>query len=106
MNEPSETAFVTGATGFVGRELVRRLVESHPDLHLIALVRASDDISLAGRHAMLIKELPPAQAARVTVLRGDMVAPRLGLAERDWNEVVDRVDRSSTARRASVSIFL
>ena len=93
MNEPSETAFVTGATGFVGRELVRRLVESHPDLHLIALVRASDDISLAGRHATLIKELPPAQAARVTVLRGDMVAPRLGLAERDWNDVVDRVDR-------------
>lgn len=39
--EPRETALVTGAAGFIGAHLIRRLVEDHPRVQVVAL----DDLS-------------------------------------------------------------
>ena len=63
--------FLTGATGFVGREVLARFLE-RDDRHVFALVRASDDDEAAGR-------LPAHE--RLTAVAGDIEQPGLGLAE-------------------------
>jgi thioester reductase-like protein len=88
-----ETALVTGATGFVGRELVHQLVGRYPGLEVVALVRATDPAMLARRRTSLVHGMPAHHAARVYVVRGDMTAPHLGLDETDRTHVLERVDR-------------
>ena len=78
----SETVLLTGATGFVGMELLARIVE-RDDADVVCLVRAPSD-EAAGRlqavFARLYDEPPAAALARVSALAGDMSAPALGLA--------------------------
>ncbi len=84
---------ITGATGFVGRELLHHLVAQHPGARFMALVRAADSGTLAIRRSALVAGMPPEQVNRVEVLRGDITAPRLGCDERRWRLLVERVDR-------------
>ena len=67
--------FVTGATGFIGRHLVERLLERDGDIHV--LVRAGSQERVNG----LIARWGDDAAARVTPVVGDLAEPRLGLAE-------------------------
>ena len=92
----SEVILLTGATGFVGMELLARLVEEGED-EVICLVRAGTqeeaDARLAGVFARLFDE-PPAAAARG---HGDGRAtsgPRTSASPRST------VARSSSASRA------
>jgi thioester reductase-like protein len=62
---------LTGATGFVGREILSRFLE-RDDRHVFALVRADNDDEAAGR-------LP--DHARLTPVAGDIELRNLGLAE-------------------------
>jgi thioester reductase-like protein len=62
---------LTGATGFVGREILSRFLE-RDDRHVFALVRADNDDEAAGR-------LP--DHARLTAVAGDIEHRNLGLAE-------------------------
>jgi thioester reductase-like protein len=62
---------LTGATGFVGMELLRRLIE-RGDRRIHALVRAADDEAAAER-------LPA--HARLSAVAGDIEQPGLGLSE-------------------------
>jgi thioester reductase-like protein len=89
----SATALLTGATGFVGRELLHHLLERHPDLRLIALVRARDEQALAERRRSLVRGLSAEQAGRLEAVRGDIAAPRMGLDEGDWGMLLERLDR-------------
>jgi thioester reductase-like protein len=66
---------VTGATGFIGRFLVERLLAREGDLHL--LVRASS----RPRLEQLIERWGASGRARPVV--GDLAHPRLGIAD-DW----------------------
>jgi thioester reductase-like protein len=61
---------LTGATGFVGREILSRFLE-RDDRHVFALVRADDDDAAAGR-------LPAHE--RLTAVAGDIEQDELGLA--------------------------
>lgn len=75
--------FVTGATGAIGSALVPVLLED-PDTHVRLLIRARDTKHLKERLAELvafwgIDPDAPRFAARVKALRGDVVAPCLGL---------------------------
>jgi len=63
--------FLTGATGFVGREVLSRFLE-RDDRHVFALVRADNDDEAAGR-------LPAHE--RLTAVAGDIEQPGLGIAE-------------------------
>jgi thioester reductase-like protein len=63
--------FLTGATGFVGREILSRFLE-RDNRHVFALVRADNDDEAAGR-------LPAHE--RLTAVAGDIERPSLGLAE-------------------------
>jgi len=74
---------LTGATGFVGMELLVRLLEQ-TDHDVIALVRASDDDAAQRRiEEVLEMLLPPAELprrGRVRALAADLEAPALGLS--------------------------
>jgi len=87
------TVLITGATGFLGREVARHLLAAEPELRLIALVRARDEAQLARRRARIVDGLPDEQAGRFEVVRGDLVHPLLGLDSRGYHELVARVDR-------------
>ncbi len=87
------TAFITGATGFLGREVVRSLFQADQDARLVALIRAKDEADLARRRERLVQDLPEHQRERLQALRGDIERPRLGLSEYEHAALVERVDR-------------
>jgi len=76
--------FVTGATGFIGRHLVERLLEREGDIHV--LVR---DSSLARLDA-LIRRWDAGE--RVKPVIGDLGKPRLGLAAKQVKALHGKVD--------------
>jgi NAD(P)-dependent dehydrogenase (short-subunit alcohol dehydrogenase family) len=78
------TYFVTGATGFIGRNLVERLLERDGDVYV--LVREG---SLDRLHRLI--ERWEAED-RIHPVLGDLTAPRLGVSEEQVAELADRVD--------------
>jgi thioester reductase-like protein len=78
----SETVLLTGATGFIGMEVLVRLLEG-TDHELVLLVRAEDDEHARRRVAAVIDTLydatPGELDERVTVAPGDISEPDLGL---------------------------
>ena len=74
---------LTGATGFVGMELLVRILE-HTDRDVIALVRASDNEAAQARiDEVLEMLLPPARRpgrGRVRAHAADLTSPGLGLS--------------------------
>ena len=76
---------LTGATGFVGMELLVRLLEQ-TDRDVVALVRAADDAAAAARIDKLLQMLlapatAPRHAARVHAVAADLECPGLGLSD-------------------------
>ena len=67
--------FLTGGTGFVGDEIIRRLC-TDTSAHLWVLSRASKGASAADR---ILSRLDPAFHERITILEGDLSQPVLGL---------------------------
>lgn len=99
--------FLTGATGFVGMELLARYLE-RTDRVVYALVRASSDAEAQARlDATVARMLPdPAPyAGRAVAVRGDVMRPGLGMAPRRRNELAGEVDEIVHAA-ASVSFAL
>ena len=71
-----ELIFVTGATGFLGVQLVRELLEHRPNVTLALLIRDRAGKSGAQRADAMI---PPAQRSRVQTYSGDVSQPNCGL---------------------------
>jgi thioester reductase-like protein len=86
---------LTGATGFVGRELLARYLEND-DCHVHALVRARDDDEAAAR-------LP--EHGRLSAVAADLERPGLGLDAERAEELAERVT-SVVHCAASVSFSL
>jgi thioester reductase-like protein len=79
---------ITGATGALGSAVVP-LFLAEPDTRVVLLLRAADDAALRGRVDELLEFwgsdlADPAARERLTVLRGDVSLPRLGLTEEVW----------------------
>ena len=83
MTSSEGAVLLTGATGFVGMELLVRILEQ-TDRDVVALVRASDnDAAQARIDDVLATILPPAERprrGRVRAQAADLVAPGLGLS--------------------------
>jgi thioester reductase-like protein len=79
----AKTILLTGATGFLGRQLLTNLL-ARTDARLIALVRGSSDQDARARI--------PVVSDRLTVLRADLARPRCGLGEHDWEQLAHSVD--------------
>ena len=82
------TVFLTGATGFLGMEVLARLLEEG-DREVLTLIRASDEAAAEQRLDDVLKTLwdnPAPYRDRVTAVRGDVTAPGLGLGDRrdEW----------------------
>jgi long-chain acyl-CoA synthetase len=84
---------LTGATGFLGAQVARRLV-SQTD-QVVALVRAPDAQAARRRLARAWWDWPELAAGiadgRVLAVAGDVRAPRLGLDPADWHGLTRRV---------------
>jgi thioester reductase-like protein len=87
------TGLITGATGFLGAELVRSLLEADPSLELTALIRARDPAELDQRLAKITGPLGEQLMRRLTAVAGDVTRPRFGLAEVEYERLLERLDR-------------
>jgi thioester reductase-like protein len=78
----NERIVVTGATGFVGVNLVRRLLQDHPDARLSLLLREERGKKAADRAAALVKRIgvDAADRARVEGIDADVSRERCGIA--------------------------
>jgi long-chain acyl-CoA synthetase len=88
------TILLTGATGFLGGELLVRLVEQ-TDHDVVALVRADDDAAAQARlDDTLAVLLPPGRvpAGRVRAVAAHLDRPGLGLPVRRRNAIARGVD--------------
>jgi thioester reductase-like protein len=77
----SRPVFLTGATGFLGMEVMARLLE-RGDRDVIALVRAADDAAAQERLEDVMRKLwrdPSPYQGRARAVAGDVTAPGLGL---------------------------
>jgi long-chain acyl-CoA synthetase len=71
-----ELILITGATGFLGVQVVHKLLESHPGATLALLIRDRAGESGQQRADLII---PPAQRSRVRIYSGDVGLPNCGL---------------------------
>jgi NAD(P)-dependent dehydrogenase (short-subunit alcohol dehydrogenase family) len=76
------TYFVTGATGFIGRHLVERLLEREGEIHVLVREGSVDKLQ-----ALIEEKWGPAAAQRVKPVMGDLDQPRLGVSD----EVVEQL---------------
>ena len=67
--------FVTGATGFIGRHLVERLLERDGDIHVLVRAGSQDRLSA------LVARWGDRATQRVKPVVGDLAEPRLGLSD-------------------------
>jgi thioester reductase-like protein len=99
---------ITGATGFVGMEVLGRYLE-WSDQRIITPVRAADDDAATARIRGTLRELFGIRARRyerrVQAIAADLTAPGLGLNRTRQEEVARRVDQIIHSA-ASVSFSL
>jgi len=80
------TDLITGFPGFIGRRLVRRLLDAEPDLRVVALVEQRM-LEPAREAAAAI------DAERVELLAGDIADRRLGLSDDDYARLTGELRR-------------
>jgi NAD(P)-dependent dehydrogenase (short-subunit alcohol dehydrogenase family) len=79
------TSFVTGATGFIGRHLVERLLERDGAVHVLVRPGSEERLeALRGR-------LGPAAGERIVPVAGDLAEPLLGVDEATRDRLRGRV---------------
>jgi thioester reductase-like protein len=86
------STFLTGATGYVGAHVTAELLERGED-RLLLLVRAADQRDAERRlwrSLQLLLDFPRFEAwlrSRVTIVLGDLTAPRFGLGDREYRDL-------------------
>jgi thioester reductase-like protein len=78
------TYFVTGATGFIGRHLVERLLEREGDVHVLVREGSQERLDV------LIERW--GRPERIKTVVGDLREPRLGLSDEQVEELRGQID--------------
>ncbi|MFL5840789.1 MAG: SDR family oxidoreductase [Thermoleophilaceae bacterium] len=92
----SDTLLLTGGTGFLGMELIARMLEQDEGPDIVLAVRARDEQDVEARLARLVAQLydtVPASARRLSAVRADLTSPDLGMTAADRRALAERVDR-------------
>ncbi|KAL4879088.1 L-aminoadipate-semialdehyde dehydrogenase large subunit [Aspergillus karnatakaensis] len=89
------TAFLTGATGFLGSYILHTLLETSKETRVIAHVRCKD----AEAGLQRLKNIAETYglwregwSGRVEVIPGDISKPQLGMSSENWDRVTQEVD--------------
>ena len=93
MSGPRDGILLTGATGFLGMELLARYLE-RTDRRIYALVRGADEHDVAARVERTLGCLfgpGHAHRDRVVAVRGDLTHARLGLGRRGAEALAEQV---------------
>jgi len=85
-----EFIFLTGATGFVGTQLVPELLRTRPGARLALLIRPGKGQSAAERANAIV---PLAERERVEAVSGDVSQPNCGLEPATYNRLADKITR-------------
>jgi len=93
----SDTVLLTGATGFVGRELLWRLARE-PGQKIVCFIRAEDEGHATARlnevlEAAHTKPLSEEERSRVVAVHADLTRERFGLSAGRWDELAATVTR-------------
>lgn len=93
------SVFLTGSTGFIGKELLKSLLTSHPQDDFFLLIRGRTQHGADTRFANLIQELAQetgiAQASlhpRLKLVEGDIALPDFGLSLENHNQLAKSID--------------
>jgi thioester reductase-like protein len=90
---PAGAVLLTGATGFLGMELLVRYLE-RTQRRVYALVRAGDDREAVARMRATLRSLLGADhpyGERMIAVRGDITQPGLGLRDTDAEAIAEQV---------------
>ncbi|KAL0941717.1 hc-toxin synthetase [Colletotrichum truncatum] len=91
-NTTNLTVFLTGASGYLGTQILRQLLEHQDVGHVVALARgttidlAREKVVEAAQKALWWTEF---HAERLEVWKGDLALPQLGLHEAQWGLLKD-----------------
>jgi len=94
------TILVTGFPGFLGSELVPRILRRAPQSRVVCLVQ-SKFAELAARRVQEIASEQPSFAGRIELVEGDITQP--GLGADGLAGAAPTSARSSTSRRSTTS---
>ncbi len=100
----NNVVFITGATGFLGTQIVRRLIKKE-NCDVMVLVRGKNDVDAyrhlsralwewpelmaeIGRSEKVDKSLP---GSRVHIINGDIFKERLGLKKEQYNDLIHKI---------------
>src|ERR1700722_3324444 len=92
-----DTVFLTGGTGFLGSEIMKRILEQHPKTRLALLVRSTPR-EMAGERVekLLTRMFGLADAARhaegIEVVEGDISLRGVGIDSERSRQLAERVD--------------
>ena len=88
----SGSVLLTGATGLLGSALLESMLAS-TEARVVCVVRGSNDADAEGRlRTEIARRRLAVDWARVEVVRGDLAAAELGLAEVTFSRLSERVD--------------
>jgi thioester reductase-like protein len=94
MSQSGNDILLTGATGFVGMELLQRYLE-RSERSIVTLVRASSDAAAQARIDDVLKDLFGQRAqkfrGRVLAAAGELTSPRLGLSPEAYERLAERI---------------
>jgi long-chain acyl-CoA synthetase len=92
----SDAVFLTGGTGFLGMEVIARLLERDEGPDVFVAVRARDAEEAQERVTKMLAQLyddAPAGASRLRPVRAELTEPELGLAAADRRAISAATDR-------------
>ncbi len=82
--------FVTGATGFIGRHLVERLLDRDGEIHVLVRAGSRDKFETLLTEKWTPRD--PRAVERIRLVTGDLAEPRLGLPEDTVAELRGTID--------------